>query len=72
MWRRKESIYIPELARTTFLKAKLLMRSGSEIKAAALFKEARSLRNSIQGAPKKADADLKEYDFDQLVTFFSR
>ncbi|KAL9095194.1 MAG: hypothetical protein Q9165_002450 [Trypethelium subeluteriae] len=72
VWRVRESVYAPEIARTTFLKAKIIMKQGDESKARELFKDAKSLRNRIPRAPEKADADLRESDFDELVTFFSR
>ncbi|KAF2116999.1 tetratricopeptide repeat domain-containing protein [Lophiotrema nucula] len=72
IWRLKETVFAPEIARTTFLEAKVYMQSGDVQRAAGLFKEARDLRNSISGARKKGDASLREADFDDLVTFFSR
>jgi hypothetical protein len=38
----------------------------------ALFKQARDFRNSITGVAKKSDSQLREKDFDNLVTFFCR
>ncbi|KAF2232579.1 tetratricopeptide repeat domain-containing protein [Viridothelium virens] len=72
VWRLRESVYTPEIARTTFLKAKIMMKQGDEFTATNLFKDAKSLRSRISGASEKADADLRESDFDTLVTFFSR
>ncbi|KAL9078237.1 MAG: hypothetical protein Q9157_002855 [Trypethelium eluteriae] len=72
VWRLRESVYTPEIARTTFLKAKIIMKQRDEFIATSLFKDAKSLRGRIPGAPEKADADLRESDFDNLVTFFSR
>ncbi|KAM5449470.1 hypothetical protein MaudCBS49596_004951 [Microsporum audouinii] len=68
----RESIYLPELARTTFLKAQLAMNSGDVLEAIELFKNAKDMRSQIPDAPCKPDASLREDDFDQLVTFFSR
>ncbi|KAM5438235.1 hypothetical protein MferCBS31731_005096 [Microsporum ferrugineum] len=68
----RESIYLPELARTTFLKAQLAMNSGDVLEAIELFKNAKDMRSQIPDAPCKPDASLRENDFDQLVTFFSR
>ncbi|KAM5481580.1 hypothetical protein McanCB56680_004116 [Microsporum canis] len=68
----RESIYLPELARTTFLKAQFAMNSGDVLEAIELFKNAKDMRSQIPDAPCKPDASLREDDFDQLVTFFSR
>jgi hypothetical protein len=68
----KERVFTPEIARTTFLRAKVLNQEGETQEATSLFKQARDLRNSIPGAPKRSDAHLREKDFDELVTFFSR
>ena len=72
IWRLKEAVFRPEIARTTFLKAKVEMEAGCTQAAAGLFKEARNIRNRIPGASKRSDILLKEADFDELVTFFSR
>jgi len=73
VWRLKgESIFNPEIARTTFLKAKLAMQCGNELEATMLFKKAKKLRSSIPGAPKKADSNLREGDFDELLVFYDR
>lgn len=72
VWRLRRAIYSPEIARTTFLKAKLLMQSDNGPEAAVLFKEARNIRNSLPGVMIKPDEQLREADFDELVTFFSR
>jgi hypothetical protein len=71
-WRLKENVFSPEIARTTFLGARVIMRAGDSREAAELFKKARNLRNTIVGAQKKGDSSLREKDFDELVTFFSR
>ncbi len=68
----RESVFLPELARTTFLKARLAMQSGDEQEATRLFKLAKDRRSRVPYAPAKPDASLKEADFDSLVTFFSR
>ncbi|KAH1845095.1 hypothetical protein KXX43_006719 [Aspergillus fumigatus] len=68
----RESVYLPELARTTFLKAQLAMISGEVSEATDLFKKAKDMRCRIPHAPHKPDASLRESDFDRLVTFFSR
>ncbi|KMK56922.1 tetratricopeptide repeat domain-containing protein [Aspergillus fumigatus Z5] len=68
----RESVFLPELARTTFLKAQLAMISGEVSEATDLFKKAKDMRCRIPHAPHKPDASLRESDFDRLVTFFSR
>ena len=72
IYRTKKEIHFPEVARTMFLKPMLLARTEDEIGAAAAFKEAKTLKNSIAGAPKIADAKLGEENFDELVMFLSR
>ncbi|KAK3935064.1 tetratricopeptide repeat domain-protein [Diplogelasinospora grovesii] len=68
----RETVYLPELARTTFLKARLAMQAGDVQGATDLFKQAKEMRSRIPHAPAKPDASLREADFDQVVTFFSR
>ena len=68
----REAVYLPELARTTFLKAKLEMHLGNGMEVKIAFKVARDLRARIPYAAHKSDATLVEADFDCLVTFFSR
>jgi hypothetical protein len=66
-------VYRNEITRTSFLKAKVLARLGDNQSAAACFREAIALRTSILSASAaKADRDLVEDDFDQLVTFWSK
>lgn len=72
IWRPMETVFNPEIARSTFLMAKVLRQSGAIQQAVELFKEARELRNRVPSAPKKEDVSLGEADFDVLVTFFSR
>jgi len=54
-----------------FLKAKVLYQMGDEKGAATAFKEAAALRKGIAHASEKGDRDLREEDFDELVTFWS-
>jgi hypothetical protein len=66
-------VYRNEIARTSFLKAKVLARLGDTKSAAICFGEATALRASILPvAATKADRDLVEDDYDQLVTFWSK
>jgi hypothetical protein len=69
---RLDSAHMPELARTTFLKAKLLMKLGDEDAAIVAFKDASAMRSRLPGVPKRTDAELVDKDFDQLVIFTSR
>lgn len=72
VWSTNKQVYIPELARTTFLKARVLFQQKEDKSASVLFKEAVKLRNSIQNIKTKPDRELEEKDFDELVTFWSR
>ncbi|KAJ5406075.1 tetratricopeptide repeat domain-containing protein [Penicillium sp. CMV-2018d] len=68
----RQSVFLPELARTTFLKAHLATHLGEVLEATDLFNKAKEMRSQIPHAPLKPDASLKEADFDELVTFWSR
>ena len=72
VWRTNKPVYKPELARTSFLKARVLFQQKDDKRASELFKEAVKLRNSIPNVKSKPDRDLEEKDFDNLVTFWSR
>ncbi|KAI0436327.1 hypothetical protein F4803DRAFT_542680 [Xylaria telfairii] len=72
IYRVREAVYQPELARTTFLKAKLELQCGHEPEAKKLFEHARDMREKLSSVPPKPDASLRELDFDEAVTFFSR
>lgn len=65
-------VYKPELARTTFLKARIFQQQGLDHKAAVTTKVAANLRSALVPESKKAVADLEQADFDALVTFWSR
>ncbi|KAK8052676.1 hypothetical protein PG996_011977 [Apiospora saccharicola] len=71
VWSVDNAAYLPEIARTTFLKAKVALALGNETEALDLYKQAASLRKSLTSQPKKHD-QLGEADFDELVTFWSR
>ena len=72
VWSTNKLVYKPELARTSFLKARVLFQQNDDKRALELFKEAVELRNSVPNAKSKPDRDLEEKDFDNLVTFWSR
>lgn len=68
----ERSIYLPEIARTTFLKAILKLHQGKAEDAKELRREAASLGERFADVlPIDVDA-LEEGDFDELVTFWSR
>lgn len=71
VWSTNEQVYKPELARTSFLKARVLFQQGDK-RALELFRDAVRLRTSIPKVKSKPDRDLEEKDFDDLVTFWSR
>lgn len=68
----KETVFTPELARAHFLKAKVALQSENEIEATALFRQATILRNRIKNASRVEDSQLRESDFDELLTFYDR
>ena len=72
VWSVDPQKYAPEIARTTYLKAKILFSTGQEDEATRIFQNAIALRKRIAGMSKVHDMDLTEDDFDKLVTFWSR
>jgi tetratricopeptide (TPR) repeat protein len=73
VWTVELDKYAPEIARTSYLKAKVLFSAGREEEATKLFKTAASMRRKIKiESQREDDRDLKEEDFDELVTFWSR
>ncbi|KAI9794810.1 MAG: hypothetical protein M1816_002938 [Peltula sp. TS41687] len=72
VWGADRTIYKPEIARSSFLKAKILYHLGEEKKASELLKEASTARRELKRSSKKQDGDLIEEDFDELVTFWSK
>lgn len=71
IYQMRESVYLSELARTTFLRAQCYKGSDAT-KSTALLREAAVLRCQILETAPDEDTELKQGDFDQLVTFFSR
>lgn len=72
-WNYDPEVYKPEIARTTFLKAKLMRRLGKEQKASVALKVACRLRRDLVPLADDRDASLLNFeDFDVLVTFWSR
>lgn len=72
VYRMRESVYLSELARTTFLQAQCCYQEADAPKGAALLREATALRCQALGTVPDEDTELKQRDFDQLITFFSR
>ncbi|KAK7992997.1 tetratricopeptide repeat domain-containing protein [Apiospora saccharicola] len=71
VWSVDKSAYLPEIARTTFLKAKVAMAAAREAEAIGLYRKAASMRKGLTSQARKHD-QLSEADFDELVTFWSR
>lgn len=68
-----EDVYLPELARTTFLKAKLEMQIGNEVEATNKLKVAAGMLARVIPPPEmKPLHSLTEADFDATLTFYSR
>lgn len=63
-------VYNPELARTTFLKAMVLLQSSNTSEANVVFKVAGRLRGELVPDDRTNIADLTMQDFDSLVTFW--
>nr|OQO18269.1 hypothetical protein B0A51_13883 [Rachicladosporium sp. CCFEE 5018] len=72
VWRMKESIFVPEIARAHFLMAKILSRHGNYAEANSALQQAAARRKEIGRAHWKEDSDLVEHDFDELLTFYDR
>ena len=71
-WSYDAESYKPELARTTFLKARLLEQLGREQEGNIAFKVAGQLRKEIEPEDNRDVKDLSAEDFDHLLAFWSR
>lgn len=71
-WNHDAEAHKPEIARTTFLKAKLLQRLGETLKARATFTAVSRLRKELLPGDIRDVATLEARDFDKLLTFWSR
>ena len=71
IWNANRVVYKPEIARSSFLKAKILHHAGLLEDASSLFKEAANARRELAADKQKLDRDLVEDDFNDLVTFWS-
>lgn len=72
VWLVDPEVYRQEIARTTFLKSKVLRQKGDSGAALSHMRDAAAIRGSIMGQDTKDDDELTEDDFDRLVTFWSR
>jgi hypothetical protein len=72
VWNTVKSVYRNEIARTSFLKAKLLAKMGENEQSETALREATRLRAELVPNSSKPVRELVEEDFDQLVTFWSR
>ncbi len=71
-WTLNADIFQPELARTTWVKAKLLQELGESLKASLAFKVVGRLRAKLVPDDRRDVRDLKDEDFDCLVGYRSR
>ena len=72
VWDANREVYRPEMARTTFFKAKLLFTRNDVKEVTEASKEAGNRRRKVKHAMPKEKRDLVEEGFDSLVTFWSR
>ncbi|KAI0858271.1 hypothetical protein F4860DRAFT_486771 [Xylaria cubensis] len=72
IWSYDAMVYKPELARTTFLKARLLEQLGKTQKANIAFKVVQRLRADVVPNDKRDVRSLEPQDFDCLLAFWSR
>lgn len=71
-WRMDTASFKPEIARTTWLKARQVKLSGNVAAAAELESKAASLRAEILPGDQRTSKHLTDEDFDDLVAFWSR
>lgn len=71
-WSYDVEVYRPELARTTFLKARLLEKMGKTQKANVAYKVAGRLRAEVVPTDRRDVKSLAMKDFDEIVTFWTR
>jgi len=71
-WNVDAGSFTPEIARTTFLKAKCAALAGHEDEAEDLRRQAADIRATLVPEDKRNVHDLKAEDFDELVAFWSR
>lgn len=73
VWSADWRVYQPEIARSKFLKSKVLEDMGQSCHAQTAAKEAYEIRAIIRDDEDFEEGDgLTESDFDRLVTFWSR
>ncbi|KAK3935813.1 hypothetical protein QBC46DRAFT_357973 [Diplogelasinospora grovesii] len=76
IWAANPEAHKPEIARSTFLKAKVLFLQNSDeavhVDEISLFETAVGMIGDLTPSSPKEPKDLSEADFDDLVTFWSR
>lgn len=71
-WQLDAESFRPEIARTTWLKARQKGAAGEAYARKQLQWEAATLRNELRPDDRKAPGELEDRDFDDLVAFWSR
>lgn len=71
-WSYDVDVYLPELARTSFLKARLLEKMGKDQTANLTYKVAGQLKAEVVPSDKRDVKSLAMKDFDEIVTFWTR
>ncbi|KAF7197496.1 hypothetical protein HII31_01306 [Pseudocercospora fuligena] len=71
-WGMDPESFGPEIARTTWLKAKQQIQAGNSIASAELSEQAVGMRRRLGPRDLRAASELKDEDFDDLVAFWSR
>ncbi|KAM3423793.1 hypothetical protein BST61_g1197 [Cercospora zeina] len=72
VWETHPESYRCEIARSTFLLSKSYFATDDEGPAVKFFQRAVELRRQVEHATAKPDSELREADFDALVTFWSK
>ena len=73
VWNADREVYLPEISRTSFLKAKILYRmDGDRAASTLLFRQAASGWKSVTRTKEVEYEKLTEEHFDDLVTFWSK
>lgn len=72
-WTLNADLFQPEIARSTWVKAKLLEKVGESLKASVAYKVAGRIRAKlVPPGDRRNVQDLKDEDFDSLLEYRSR
>lgn len=73
IWNRDQNVYTPEIARTSFLKAEIMLqKGGGQNEVSELFMQAETSWKALTRFKYIRSTSLSEDSFDDLVTFWSK